>query len=299
MNAIEIMQLEKSYGLIKAVDQISLIVPEFSFTAFLGKNGAGKSTTINILATLLEKDAGIIKIFDHVLGEEDEAIRSSIGVVFQQNMLDNRLTVRENLKIRAALYGLHGAAFERRVNEITLMLGMNEFVDQLYGKLSGGQRRKSDLARAFINRPRLLILDEPTTGLDPKSRQEIWAFIDHLRQEKKMTVLLTTHYLEEVETADQVIVIDHGHIIDRGSSSELRQKYTYPRLLITPKHDRLLESLQAAHDVTSSNGQLVIRLATSFEALPIVSQFQNEIEHFEIVQGTMDDVFLSLTKEEQ
>lgn len=299
MNAIEIRDLKKSYGSIRAVDQISLVVPEFSFTAFLGKNGAGKSTTINILATLLEKDAGTITVFDHVLGQDDEAIRASIGVVFQQNMLDNRLTVRENLKIRAAMYGIHGVSFDQRVHEITTMLGMDEFIDQLYGKLSGGQRRKSDLARAFINRPRLLILDEPTTGLDPKSRQEIWTFIDHLRQQKQMTVLLTTHYLEEVETADQVIVIDHGHIIDRGSSSELRQKYTYPRLLITPKQEGLHITLATKYPVTVMNGQVVIRLTSSFDALPIVTQFQDQIEHFEIVQGTMDDVFLSLTKEDQ
>lgn len=298
MVAIDIRNLSKSYGSICAVNNISFQVKEDSFTAFLGKNGAGKSTTINMLATLLKKDQGDVTIFNCKLGEQDEQIRAFIGVVFQQNMLDLSLSVYENLKVRAALYGLNGTALEERITLIGSQIGILDFLKQPYGDLSGGQRRKADIARALLHQPRLLILDEPTTGLDPKSRKEIWQFIQKLRQESNMTVLLTTHYLEEVYDADHVVVIDKGQLVDEGSSAELRAKYTKTKLFVTFFKQNESEFATHSHVYKQQEGRWQFRFSTSFEALDFVNQHRNKIQHFEIIQGTMDDVFLSLTKED-
>lgn len=297
MVAISVKNLFKSYGSIHAVDDISFNVLEHSFTAFLGKNGAGKSTTINILATLLQKEAGEIKVFDHVLGQDDTKIRELIGVVFQQNMLDSKLTVYENLKIRAALYALHGTAFKNRLDELAPRIGIQDFLHQRYDKLSGGQRRKADIARALLNKPRILILDEPTTGLDPKSRKEIWQFIQKLRVEQNMSVLLTTHYLEEAYDADHVIVIHKGKIIDQASSVDLRAKYTKTKLYVTSKKEQEAVFDQLPHLFEKKEARYQFRFDSPFAALALVNQYQDKIQHFEIIQGTMDDVFLSLTEE--
>ena len=297
MVALDIKNLQKSYGSIHAVKDISFQVQANSFTAFLGKNGAGKSTTINILATLLAKDSGTIKVFDYEVGIDDQKIRPLIGVVFQQNMLDNDLTVYENLRIRSALYHLSKIDFEQRLSELTQALNIGDFLHQKYGKLSGGQRRKADIARALLNRPMLLILDEPTTGLDPKSRKEIWDFINLLRKNQQLTILLTTHYLDEVYDADHVIVIDEGRIVDQDSSSALRAKYTKTKLLIRPIQPLSANFNFFNHPYTIIADRYQIILDNPFDALPFIEVNRPYLQSFEVLQGTMDDVFLSLTKE--
>ena len=213
MNAIEVKGLVKNYEEVEAVKGISFHVEEDSFFAFLGPNGAGKSTTINIIATLLEKTDGEITVFDKKVGKDDQEIRKEIGIVFQNSMLDKLLTVKENLEIRASFYGMTKSEMEERIDAINNLLEIRPFYNQRYGKLSGGQKRKADIARALLNWPKVLILDEPTTGLDPKSRKDIWTLINRLRTEENVTIFLTTHYMEEAMDANYVVIIDHGKIL--------------------------------------------------------------------------------------
>ena len=216
--AIEVRNLVKNYENVKAVQNINFTVEKDTFFAFLGPNGAGKSTTINIISTLLDQNDGIVKVLGFEVGKQDDEIRKRIGVVFQSSMLDDLLTVRENLLVRASFYGLDKEMFAKRLEEIGVYINVQDFLDQRYGKLSGGQRRKADIARALLNWPEVLILDEPTTGLDPKSRKDIWNLISKLRHEKELTIFLTTHYMEEVVDANKVVVIDEGIIVAQGSS---------------------------------------------------------------------------------
>lgn len=266
-----------------------------SFFAFLGPNGAGKSTTINIISTLLSKTAGEIKVLGKVLGKDDNLIREKIGVVFQNAMLDDLLTVRENLMIRSSFYNISKDEFTRRLDEIDRYLDFYGFIDQRYGKLSGGQRRKSDIARALLNWPEILILDEPTTGLDPKSRKEIWKLIHKLKEEREITIFLTTHYMEEVIDANKVVIIDHGKIVAEGSSEELRMKYSNDRLKIIPNNG-LRELLEKdSVDYYMVNDTINIILGSCFEGVPLVKKYREYISEFEILRGDMDDVFVSIT----
>jgi len=219
---IRIHDLSKSYGKLQAVKNISLNVYEGELFAFLGPNGAGKSTTINILSTLLEKDAGEIEINQHILGKDNDKIRNDIGIVFQKSFLDDLLTVKENLITRASFYGLEKSVIMKRINTLSEQLSLHEFIDRPYGKLSGGQRRRADIARALVNHPKILFLDEPTTGLDPQTRHSIWTYIEDLRIKHKMTIFLTTHYMEEASKCARVCIIDHGENLEWKTPSEVR-----------------------------------------------------------------------------
>ena len=213
MNAIEINGLKKSFGDVKAVDDISFKVKEGSLFAFLGENGAGKSTTINIISTLLLKDEGEVFVDGLNIDKDASKIRSKVGIVFQGYVLDKRLSVKDNLKIRASYYGIYGEAWKKRFAELSEVFSLDEIKGREYGKLSGGQRRRVDIARALINRPKILILDEPTTGLDPQTRKTVWEIISNVKRETGMTVFLTTHYMEETAKADTVVIIDSGKIM--------------------------------------------------------------------------------------
>lgn len=294
-NVIEVRNLSKSYGIVDAVKNISFTVEKDSFFAFLGPNGAGKSTTINILSTLLEPDEGDIKVLGCTLGKDDAEIRKRIGIVFQTSMLDKNLTVKENLEIRASFYGISKIDLETRVKEINEFLEIQPFYHQRYTNLSGGQKRKADIARSLLNWPEILILDEPTTGLDPKSRKDIWKLIDKLRKEKEITIFLTTHYMEEASDATKVIVIDDGIIQAEGSSEELRVKYSYDRVKIIPKKGLvpLLDKNKVPYDVI--NDVIHIKLDTCFDGLEVIEQYRDYITEFEILRGDMDDVFLNIT----
>jgi multidrug/hemolysin transport system ATP-binding protein len=294
-HVIEVNNLVKRYDNVLAVNNISFTVEENSFFAFLGPNGAGKSTTINIIATLLSYDKGEVKILGMTLGKDDEKIRENVGVVFQQNMLDNLLTVYENLRVRASFYGLDKVMLDKRLEEIGAYLDLKDFLYRRYGQLSGGQRRKADIARALLHWPKLLMLDEPTTGLDPKSRKDIWALINRLRQEKNITIFLTTHYMEEVKDANKIVVIDHGKIKAIGSSEQLRSKYSYDRVKILPKNG-LKEALKKAKvDYYELNNSVNVKVESCFDGIFIVEQFKDFIAEFEIIRGDMDDVFLNIT----
>ena len=295
MKAIEVSNLVKSYEQIEAVKNISFDVEKNSFFAFLGPNGAGKSTTINIIATLLEFDQGEVTIFGHKLGNEDNAIRNKIGIVFQNSMLDDLLTVKENLQVRSSFYGISTDELEVRVQEINDFLEILPFYDQRYGKLSGGQKRKADIARALLNWPELLILDEPTTGLDPKSRKDIWELINKLRMDKEITIFLTTHYMEEVLDANKVVVIDNGEILAVGSSEELRNKYSNDRLKVIPKNGfaKVLDKDKVEYYIM--NDTINIILNECFDGIALVEKYKEHIQEFEILRGDMDDVFLNIT----
>lgn len=297
MNAITVHNVTKTYpNGVSALRGISFTVKEGSFTAFLGKNGAGKSTTINIITTLLQNTSGDVRLFDFALGTEDAKIRELIGVVFQHPMLDNDLTILENLRIRASFYGLRGKRANDKISELLSTLGIESIAKQKYRQLSGGQKRKADIARALLHSPKILILDEPTTGLDPKSRKDLWDYILNLQAKTSMTLLLTTHYLDEVNDADEVIVIHEGLIREQATSSALRERYTKTKLRLP--YSKTMEMLlqQQSMIYQQRTEQLDIFFDSSKEALSFINQYNNTIDHFEVLQGTMDDVFLSLTE---
>lgn len=295
MKAIEVINLKKSYEDVEAVRGISFDVEKDSFFAFLGPNGAGKSTTINIIATLLEQNSGTIKVLGYEVGVDDDKIRNKIGVVFQQKMLDDLLTVRENLLVRASFYGINKTEFYERMDEINKYLEVLPFFDQRYGNLSGGQKRKADIARALLHWPEILILDEPTTGLDPKSRKDIWTLISKLRDEKEITIFLTTHYMEEVIDANKVVVVDEGNIVAMGSSEQLRLEYSSDRVKIIPKNG-LEEKLKRDHvKYYVVNDTINIELDSCFDGLAIIDTYKDDISEFEILRGDMDDVFVNIT----
>ena len=295
MNIIEVKNLVKNYGEVQAVKGISFDVEENSFFAFLGPNGAGKSTTINIISSLLDYNSGSVVLDGFTLGRDDDEIRKLIGVVFQDSMLDDLLTVRENLHIRGAFYGIKSHEIDVRVDEINELLEIKPFYEQRYGSLSGGQRRKADIARALLNWPKVLILDEPTTGLDPKSRRDIWELINRLRVEKNITIFLTTHYMQEVHDANRVVIIDRGEILAVGSSEELRAKYSHDRLKVAFCRE-LEEALkQGSRNYYIMNDTINIVLRDSFEGWSVIEEYRKYIKSFEILNGNMDDVFLNIT----
>ena len=223
---IEIDHLSKSFGDIRAVQDLSFQVREGELFAFLGVNGAGKSTTINILCGQLAKDGGSVRICGADPDREADRVKRSLGVVFQNSVLDKSLSVRDNLESRAALYGITGKAFSRRLEELSGLLELDDLLKRTVGKLSGGQRRRIDIARALLHQPRILILDEPTTGLDPQTRKLLWDAVSRMRREKSMTVFLTTHYMEEAADADYVVILDSGRIAAQGTPLTLKNTYT-------------------------------------------------------------------------
>lgn len=291
---ITIENLKKNYGDIKAVDDISFGVEEGSLFAFLGLNGAGKSTTINIIATLLKKDSGKVSIMDYDLDTQATHIRNSIGIVFQGSILDGTLSVKDNLKIRASLYGCCGEAWKKRLKELSELLSLDDILNRPYGKLSGGQRRRVDIARGLINKPQILILDEPTTGLDPVTRKTVWEVIDKIRKEDNMTVFLTTHYMEEANNADDVVIIDSGKIAARGTPVQLKNEFSRDYLIVYAQRsealDKAFEKLDYEYD-----GAYKVVLSGSSQAKELLSKHGKLIEDFEVVKGDMDDVFLNVT----
>ncbi len=297
---LEVNHLKKYYGKIKAVDDISFYVEKGKLFAFLGPNGAGKSTTIDVLCTLLKPDEGEVIINGHRLGKHDDLIRSSIGVVFQEGFLDILLTVEENIKIRGHFYGLKGKALDDAFATVVSATGVNDFLKRPYGKLSGGQRRRSDIARALINTPQILFLDEPTTGLDPQTRKKVWETIKKMQRDTGMTVFLTTHYMEEAGEADYVIVIDNGKIAAKGTPLDLKRQYASDSLkIIFSDLPAIVKILQDSKlDFTTTQQEVIVRIPNTLEALPIINQCQPFMSGFEVLSGTMDDAFIGITGRE-
>ncbi len=297
-NVIEIKNLIKNYGEVKAVDGVSFTVPRGALFAFLGVNGAGKSTTINILCSILNRDGGDVTIDGKDLDRDREQIKMVTGIVFQSSYLDERLSVRDNLTVRASYYGLRGETWKKRLTELSDMLELNEILSRPFGKLSGGQKRRVDIARGLINSPKILFLDEPTTGLDPGTRKAVWSILEKLRRDTGMTIFLTTHYMEEADRADKVVIIDHGKIVAEGTPVELKARYTgdYVKLYRTKTQamDKLLASSGA--EFTYSGDAYSVKTRSSSDALKFILSHKDEMGEFEVIKGDMDDVFLNATK---
>lgn len=296
MEVIKVSNLKKKYKEHLAVDNISFSVNEGELFAFLGENGAGKSTTINILCTILEKTEGEITVCGHALGKEDDAIRESIGIVFQNSVLDPKLTVKENLYLRGSYYGLTKKEITKRLESFSAHFEMDDIWNRKYEKLSGGQRRRVDIMRALIHKPKILFLDEPTTGLDPKSRKLVWDYINHLRKDKGMTIFLTTHYMEETREADKVVILDRGRIIEQGTPAELKTKFTSSRLVWYTSQcqeaEELLDGFKVEYDVDHYN------ICFEGSITEFIYENRDRITDYEVIKGTMDDVFLNLTGKE-
>ncbi|NLC66498.1 MAG: ATP-binding cassette domain-containing protein [Clostridium sp.] len=297
---IKVENLSKMYGFLTAVDDISFNVMEGDLFAFLGPNGAGKSTTIDILGTLIKKNAGNITINKFQLGKDDNEIRKNIGIVFQNSILDDLLSVKENLEVRGSFYGLKGNILKERIREAVRVTECNEFINQRYGKLSGGQRRRADIARALINQPKILFLDEPTTGLDPKTRISVWNTIADMQKQFGMTVFLTTHYMEEAAKADKITIINKGRIIDEGSPFKLKEKYTKDNLKIYNPTSEVI-SYMAKNNITYSlnKNELIIEIKSVNTIIQILSDLKKFISSFEVIHGNMDDVFLNIIGDSQ
>ena len=295
MTAISVRELRKSFGDVQAVKGISFDVPEGSFFAFLGPNGAGKSTTISIICSLLGKDSGEVTVFGK--DSSEPSMRNTIGVVFQDSMLDQRLTVRENIAIRGAMYGLDN--LDKAVEDALSEADATEFADRPYGKLSGGQRRRADIARALVHRPRLLILDEPTAGLDPQTRRNIWETITDLNRRSGLTVFLTTHYMEEAAGADDIVVINKGEIVAHGTPATLRESFCSDSMLVQPKDmDSVRKVLDGSGiEYNVENDTIVIPLASTLDSVPIIVSLDGMMLSLEVRTGTLDDAFINITGE--
>lgn len=288
---IEIKGLSKSFKEVKAVNDISFKVKEGELFAFLGINGAGKSTTISIICGTLARDTGEV-IID---GGDVESARNSgkVGVVFQSSVLDKMLSVKDNLKSRAACYGICGEAFDARFKEICELFDLKEILKRPVGKLSGGQRRRVDIARAMLAEPKILILDEPTTGLDPQTRKNIWDALNTLRKQNGMTVFLTTHYMEESADADYVVIIDSGKIVAEGTPLELKNKYTGDFVTIYNTDEESVRQLGLPYENVA--GAFRIEVKDTAEVTELILAHKELFTDYEVVKGKMDDVFLAVT----
>lgn len=290
---IEISHLSKSFGEVKAVNDLSFKVKEGELFAFLGINGAGKSTTINIICGQLEKNSGTVIVDGESVDGNTEKIKRELGVVFQSSVLDAPLSVRDNLESRAALYGIVGDDFKKRLSELARLLDFEDLLSRTVGKLSGGQRRRIDIARALLHRPKILILDEPTTGLDPQTRKILWNVISSLRKNENMTVFLTTHYMEEAAEADYVVILDGGKIAAEGTPLELKNSYSGDFVVLYGreedeikalgyKYEKLRDAFRIAVPNTAAATELIINNPLLFS-------------DYEVTKGKMDDVFLAVT----
>lgn len=290
---IEINGLNKSFGDVKAVRDLSFHVQKGELFAFLGVNGAGKSTTISIMCGQLRKDSGSVVICGENIEYGLDKITRKLGVVFQNSVLDKSLSVRDNLRSRAALYGITGKEFKSRLSELAAMLDFETILDRTVGKLSGGQRRRVDIARALLHKPEILILDEPTTGLDPQTRKLLWDVVSDLRKSEKMTVFLTTHYMEEAADADYVVILDSGMIAAEGTPLELKNAYTGDFITLYGADKSAIEPLglpcEALRDAVR------ISVPNTADATRLIVGHPELFTDYEVTKGKMDDVFLAVT----
>lgn len=277
MEAIKVENLTKCYGGLTAVNHISFEVEKGSMLGFLGINGAGKTTVINMLSTLIVPDEGVVSVCGQQLGKDNDSIRGKIGIVYQQNYLDDILTVRENLMCRGVIHGIDKSHAKKQMDKLTEILKLEEILDKRYKYLSGGQKRRSEIAAALMHTPEILFLDEPTTGLDPATRIDVWETVKDLQEKEKMTVFLTTHYMEEAAGADQIIIMDKGSIITSGTPFSLKEKYAKDKLRLIFKNKEIKE----------------IALASTMDALEVLEKEKSLLQGFEVIQGNMDDVFLN------
>ena len=291
MNIIEIEHLNKYFGDLKAVNDITFRVKQGEFFSFLGVNGAGKSTTISIMSGTLKKDSGKVLINGLDVDSDIRKITNKIGVVFQFSHLDLVLNAYDNLRSRASLYGITGAKFKERLNYLTELLDLGDILKRPINKLSGGQRRRVDIARALIHDPEILILDEPTTGLDPQTRKMIWKVVNKMRVEKGLTVFLTTHYMEEAAESDYVVILNKGQISAEGTPHDLKTKYSSD--YITFYNTEEIEDF--GYPVTKIKNGYKIKIPNTEVATELVNKYPDKFKDYEITKGKMDDVFLAVT----
>lgn len=290
---IEISQLNKSFGSVRAVRDLSLNVRRGELFAFLGVNGAGKSTTISVMCGQLKADSGSVSICGLDAEKSIAEITRRLGVVFQGSVLDMPLTVRENLESRAALYGITGRAFAERLDELAGLLDFKALLDRPVGKLSGGQRRRIDIARALLHKPEILVLDEPTTGLDPQTRRLLWDVVRKLRRDEKMTVFLTTHYMEEAADADYVVILDSGSIAAQGTPLELKNAYAGDFITLYGIAPDALDALGLKYERLRDAYR--VEVADTAAATRLIVEHPELFTDYEITKGKMDDVFLAVT----
>lgn len=290
---IEIEHLKKSFKDVKAVDDLSFTVREGELFAFLGVNGAGKSTTISIICGQLRKNSGKVIVDGCDIDKDIDAPKKGLGVVFQTSGLDKQLSVYENLRSRAALYGIFGKNFEEKLKVLCEILDLEEILKRPVGKLSGGQSRRVDIARAIIHDPKILILDEPTTGLDPQTRKNIWNVIEKLRRERGVTVLLTTHYMEEAADADYVVIIDSGKISAKGTPLELKNSYTGDFITIYGAAEEDIKKFGFTYE--HIRDAVRIAVPNTAAATELIVKYPELFSDYEITKGKMDDVFIAVT----
>ncbi len=292
-NIIEIEHLDKSFQDVHAVNDLSLCVKEGELFAFLGVNGAGKSTTISIMCGMLAKDSGKVFIDGKDVDKDMRAIAKELGVVFQNTVLDEKLSVKDNLTSRASLYGITGKEAKDRIVELAELLDFKDIMNRTFGKLSGGQKRRVDVARALLHKPKILILDEPTTGLDPEARKTLWNVVTSLRKNENMTVFLTTHYMEEAADADYVVILDSGKIAAKGTPLELKNEYTGDFVTVYNADERAIKALGLPCEKIRDAVRIAVK--DTSEARDLILANPELFSDFEITKGKMDDVFLAVT----
>lgn len=293
---IEVNHLSKSYKDVKAVDDISFLVHEGEFFSFLGLNGAGKSTTINIITGAIEKDAGKVLVDELDIDSDLSKIKGNLGIVYQSSVLDKFLSVYDNLRFKAALYGYSGDKFSHRLEEISKQFDLAPLLKRPLGKLSGGQKRKVDIARALFHEPKILILDEPTTGLDPRTRAKVWNILIEEQKEKNLTIFLTTHYMEEAAESHYAVILDRGRIVAKGTPLELKSKYSHDSLLIHHPSEEALRLIKNKGLTYKSNENTIsIPIPNSSFVTSLILEDPKAFIDYEVIKGKMDDVFLNVT----
>lgn len=294
---IEVKNFTKKYGSFVAVNNISFSVEEGSVFAFLGPNGAGKSTTINTLCTIFEKTSGSLLIDGKDVTEQKSDVRSAIGVVFQDSTLDAKMSIEENLKMHCVFYNIPKGEVEERIQFVLKLVDLLGERKKLVGALSGGMKRRVEIARGLIHYPKVLFLDEPTTGLDPQTRAHIWEYIIKLQKERNITIFLTTHYMEEAEICNKVAIIDGGVIVAHDTPYALKKRYTRDKAYINTDNEAELEYLLAQHDLSylKKGGYYKVEAEQLDRLLTVISAHKAHITNLEIKKGTFNDVFLEIT----
>ena len=302
MQIIRVENLTRRFGNILAVDNVSFEVEEGTIFGFLGPNGAGKTTTINILCTLLSPTSGNAFINGHDCNLESSEVRKSIGIVFQDSSLDKDLTARENLLFHAYLYNVDKSERKQRVEDALKFVDLVERGDDLIKKFSGGMKRRLEVARGLIHRPKVLFLDEPTLGLDPQSRSNLWEFITELPKKHNVTVFMTTHYMEEAEVCDKIAIIDRGKIITSGTPAELKKLIGGDVIYLkTADNKKAIEDLKniLEVEVAERDGEIFISALRGDVCIPkIIREIGESVLSVRMQRPTLNDVFLKLTGKE-
>lgn len=299
-NIIEVRNFTKQYGDFTAVDHISFDVEEGTIFAFLGPNGAGKSTTINTLCTIIEKTEGEMRINGHDVAEQKALVRKDIGIVFQESTLDTRLTIEENLKLHCDFYQVPEQKVKERIDFVLDLVDLVDWRNSTVGALSGGMKRRVEIARGLVHFPRVLFLDEPTTGLDPQTRANIWGYITKLQKEQNITIFLTTHYMDEAEICDKIAIMDHGKIVAYDTAPGLKEKYTKDSIKLKVASHDPLEAYLHEHELefVLKNEYYTIYPPTLSSGLDLITQIKDSILDLEVNKGTLNDVFLNITGRE-